>query len=164
MSLEGYALFAEIVAAFSVVVSLLYLAAQVRQSNRVSSASARQAISEFALQMSIFNAEHADRLAKVHSQAELTEGDHLFRWWNHMMVFLHAETYYRHHELGLMPPAHWDSYVRFVDNYLDTAGVSEFWTDVGQFFSMEFSVWVRDLIQKKTDNPGADHRGGMRSN
>ena len=50
MTFSDYAALAEIVAAIAVVVSLVYLAAQVRQSTRVSSATARHAISQFALQ------------------------------------------------------------------------------------------------------------------
>ena len=105
MTLETWVQIAELIAAVAVVISLVYLALQVRQSNRVNSASARHAISEFAMQVSMFHAQHADRLAKVHSEQPLTEGDQLFRWWAHMQFFLHAETYHRQYELGLMPAA-----------------------------------------------------------
>lgn len=148
MNFPDYVLLAELVAAIAVVVSLIYLAVQVRQSTRVSSAAARHAVSQFALEFSMFKAEHADRLAHVHSDADLSDGDLLFRWWNHMMVFLHAETYFRHHELGLMPASHWKGYVRYVEGYLATPGVTEFWDDVGPAFSEDFSRWVTGLLQK----------------
>ena len=151
MTLNEYAALAELVASLGVVVSLVYLAVQVRHSARVNSAAARHAISEFALQFSMFNAEHADRLAKVHSGAELGEGDLLFRWWNHMMVFLHAETYFRHHELGLMPKSHWNGYVRYVEGYLSSPGVPEFWDEVGPAFSREFSDWITELLARRID-------------
>lgn len=140
---------AEGVASIAVIASLIYLLLQVRQSNPVASASARHSISEFALQMSLFHAEHADRLAKVHGDGPLSDGDRLFRWWRHMQVFLHAETYYRHHELGLMPPEHWQGYVRFVEGYLETAGVHEFWADVGPAFSARFSAWIDRLLAER---------------
>lgn len=148
MNFPDYVLLAELVAAIAVVVSLIYLAVQVRQSTRVSSAAARHAVSQFALEFSMFKAEHADRLAHVLSDADLSDGDLLFRWWNHMMVFLHAETYFRHHELGLMPASHWKGYVRYVEGYLATPGVTEFWDDVGPAFSEGFSRWVTGLLQK----------------
>lgn len=150
MTFSDYAAIAEIIAAIAVVISLVYVGLQVRQSTRVSSAAARHAISQFALEFSIFKAEHADRLAHVYSASDLSDGDLMFRWWNHMTVFLHAETYYRHHELGLMPGSHWEGYVRYVDGYLDTPGVPEFWADVGPAFSRDFSNWVTELLEQKS--------------
>ena len=74
-----------------------------------------------------------------------------------MTVFLHAETYFRHHELGLMPASHWDGYVRYVEGYLGTPGVPEFWTDVGPAFSKDFSNWVTGLLRKRgASDPSSD--------
>lgn len=146
MNLQTYVAIAELVAAIAVIVSLAYLAIQVRQSTRVSSAAARHAISQFALDFSMFKAEHADRLAKVMEEKELSPGDLQFRWWNHMMVFLHAETYYHHYELKLMPAKHWSGYVRYVRGYLETPGVREFWDDVGPAFSVDFSNWISSQL------------------
>jgi hypothetical protein len=142
-----YAAVGELVASVGVVISLIYLAVQVRQGTRVAKAEARHAISEFALAFSLFKAEHADRLARVTSDAELSEGDKLFRWWNHMMVFLHAETYFRHRELGLMPASHWHGYERYVTGYLATPGVEEFWADVGPGFSEDFADWITRKLE-----------------
>jgi hypothetical protein len=149
MNLQSYVALAELIAAIAVVISLIYLAIQVRQSNRVNSATARHAISQFALDFSIFKAEHADRLAKVISEKELSPGDLEFRWWNHMMVFLHAETYFHHYELDLMPAKHWSGYVKYVQGYLGTPGVREFWDDVGPAFSVDFSKWIDGLLAEK---------------
>lgn len=154
MTFENYAILAELVASVAVVISLVYLAVQVRQGTRLSQAEARHAISEFALQFSMFNAEHADRLARVHGEGELSEGDLLFRWWNHMMVLLHAETYFRHHELGLMPASHWRGYRRYVTSYLRTPGVRQFWEDVGPAFSEDFSQWVTQLSKQQAAEAG----------
>jgi len=146
MSLEQYVLVAELVASTGVVVSLVYLAVQVRQAARVNSANARHAISQFALDFTMFKAEHADRLARVMTEADLGPGDSTFRWWNHMMVFLHAETYFHHYELGLMPKKHWSGYVRYVRGYLTGPGVEEFWADVGDAFSVDFAGWIDGLL------------------
>lgn len=149
MTLQNYVAIAELVAAIAVVISLIYLAVQVRQSNRVNSATARHAISKFALDFSIFKAGHADRLAKVMEESNLDSGDLQFRWWNHMMVFLHAETYYHHYELKLMSKKHWSGYVKYVEGYLETPGVKEFWDDVGPAFSVDFSKWIDGQMAKK---------------
>ena len=149
MNLEQYVQVAELIASVAVVVSIVYLGLQVRQSTRVNSASARHALSQFALEFSRFKAEHADRLAKVTSQVDLSDGDLVFRSFNHMMIFLHAETYFHHYELGLMPAKHWNGYVKYVTDYLSTPGVDEFWSDVGPAFSVDFSKWVDELFEQR---------------
>lgn len=154
MNLEQYVQIAELIASLAVVVSIIYLGLQVRQGTRVNSATARHAISQFALEFSMFKAEHADRLAKVTSNVDLSDGDLTFRWWNHMMVFLHAETYFHHYELGLMPAKHWNGYVVYVRGYLATPGVREFWADVGPAFSLDFSKWIDSLLAEETPGDG----------
>jgi hypothetical protein len=149
MNLEQYVQVAELIASVAVVVSIVYLGLQVRQSTRVNSATARHALSKFALEFSMFKAEHADRLAKVTSQVDLSDGDLVFRSFNHMMIFLHAETYFHHYELGLMPAKHWNGYVKYVTDYLSTPGVDEFWSDVGPAFSVDFSKWVDELFEQR---------------
>lgn len=149
MNLEQYVQVAELIASVAVVVSIVYLGLQVRQSTRVNSATARHALSQFALEFSMFKAEHADRLARVTSQVDLSDGDLVFRSFNHMMIFLHAETYFHHYELGLMPAKHWNGYVKYVTDYLSTPGVDEFWSDVGPAFSVDFSKWVDELFEQR---------------
>ena len=149
MSLEEYVQFAEIIASIAVIISIVYLAAQVKQSAKVNSAASRHSISEFVLQISMFNADHADRIAKIMTDSDLTDGDLTFRWWNHMMVFLHAETYFHHYELGLMPSTHWNGYVKYVTGHLASPGAREFWDDIGGAFSLNFSNWVTGLINNE---------------
>ena len=107
MTLEQYAYLAEIVGAAAVVASLIYVGQQIRAANRVNEANARHNISEFVLQVSMFNAQHADRIAEIErklgERLELSASEKLFQWWGHMNFMLHAETYFHHHELGLMP-------------------------------------------------------------
>ena len=92
MNLENIVFISEILASIAVVITLVYLAKQVRQSTRVNRAAARHSLSEFALEISKFRAEHSDRWAKVMSENELSDKDLEFRNWNHMMLLLHAET------------------------------------------------------------------------
>ena len=66
MTLQDWAYLAEIVGAIAVVASLIYVGIQIRDSNRVNQANARHNISEFVLQVSMFNAGQADRPAATH--------------------------------------------------------------------------------------------------
>ncbi len=76
-----------------------------------------------------------------------------------MMVFLHAETYFHHYELRLMPSKHWQGYVRYVRGYISTPGVPEFWVDVGPEFSVDFSKWVDGLISEELGTEPENHAG-----
>ena len=78
MNLNDLANLGQIVGALGVIITLIYLAIQIRGNTKVASARARHALSEFVLRISIFRAEHADRLAKLESGAELTDGDRYF--------------------------------------------------------------------------------------
>ena len=148
MNLSDLANIAQIIAALGVVVSLIYLAAQIRGNTKVVSAQARHSISEFALRISTFRAEQADRFAKLESGLDLTEGDRQFRYWSHVQFLLHAETYFHHHELGLMPDEHWRGYARFMTRYVRSPGFKETWDDIGPAFSEDFVRWLDDLFKR----------------
>jgi hypothetical protein len=146
MNLSDLANLAQIIAAAGVVISLVYLALQIRGNTKVASAQARHALSEFALQFSIFRAEHADRFAKLESGAELTEGDRQFQYWSHVQILLHAETYFHHHELRLMPDGHWQGYARYFTRYTRSPGFRDVWDDIGPGFSEDFACWLNGLL------------------
>ena len=145
MTLNDLANIAQIVAAVGVVVSLIYLAVQIRENTRVAGAQARQSISEFVLRIALFRAEQADRFAKIESGRELTEGDRQFRYWSHIQFLLHAETYFHHHGLGLMPDAHWRPYAKYFTKYMQSPGFTEVWDDIGPGFSEDFAQWINTL-------------------
>ena len=157
MTLESWALVAEIVGAVAVVASLAYVGIQIRDANRVNQANARHNISEFVLQVSMFNADHADRIAaieeKIAKGGDLSTAERTFQWWSHMNMMLHAETYHHHFELGLMPSGHWKGYVRYVESYSTAPGFVDFWRDVGPAFSRDFSNWITEIVNR---NDGTD--------
>jgi hypothetical protein len=155
MNLESWAYISEIVGAIAVVASLIYVGIQIRDSNRVNQANARHNISEFVLQVSMFNAGHADRIAaiqqKISEGEKLTGAEHTFQWWSHMNMMLHAETYYHHYELGLMPDGHWKGYVRYVEGYSIAPGFADFWKEAGPAFSRNFCNWMTEVVNRNND-------------
>ena len=154
MNLNDLANLGQVVGAIGVMITLLYLAIQIRGNTKVVSAQARQAISEFVLRISIFRAEHADRFAKLESGAELTDGDRQFQYWSHVQFLLHAETYFHHHDLGLMPDAHWRPYARYMTKYIQSPGFKEVWEDIGQGFSEGFVRWLDGLLASPSRTGG----------
>ncbi len=61
-------------------------------------------------------------------------------------MLLHAETYFHHHELGLMPDTHWRGYVRYMTTYIKSPGFREVWNDIGPSFSEDFAGWLNGLV------------------
>ncbi len=144
MNLEMVVLISELMASIAVVLTLVYLA----RGTRVNKAASRHSLSEFAMELTKFRAEHADRWAKVMQEETLSPGDVEFRKWNHMMLLLHAETYFRHYELGLMPDNHWNNYAKFVIAALDSPGFEAYREEVGFAFSGDFSEWMNEIISE----------------
>jgi hypothetical protein len=154
MNLNDLANLGQIIGAIGVMITIVYLAVQIRGNTKVASAQARHAISEFVLRISIFRAEHADRFAKLESGAELTDGDRQFRYWSHVQFLLHAETYFHQHELGLMPDAHWRPYARYMTKYIQSPGFKEAWDDIGPGFSEDFARWLDVLLASPSRTGG----------
>ncbi len=142
MNWDALGAIAEAVGAAGVVATLAYLAIQIRANTAALSAQARHSISELALQITMFRADHADEYARLDAGEALSPSDLQFQYWSHMQFMLHAETYLHHVELGLMPRAQWDGYVRFIVSYARSPGFAEFWAEAAPAFSEEFRAWL----------------------
>ena len=146
MNLEAVSAIAELIGVIGIIGSLVYLSIQIRGSNRVASAQARQSMSEFVMSISTFRSEHADRYAKLESGIELSEGDLLFQFWGHMQMMSFGEAYFQQFELGLMPESHWQGFSNWIDGYIDSKGFNDFWEQDRASFSNDYVVWVNDKM------------------
>ena len=117
MNWEALGAIAESIGGLGVIITLGYLALQIRGSNRVACAQSRQSMSAFAMSISRFHAEFADRCAKVASSEQLTAGDKEFQYWNHMQMLTYGESYYHQFQLGLMPEDHWKGFSNWIEAY-----------------------------------------------
>ena len=147
MNWEALGAIAELVGAVGAIVAIVYLAVQIRSNTGALRAQARYSISDLVLSISLFRAEHADRYAKLKSGNDLTPGDLEFRYWSHMQMMLHAETYLQHFEVGLMPESHWRAYARWIEAYVHSNGFREFWEDAGPTFSDNLRHWIDRAMQ-----------------
>jgi hypothetical protein len=150
MTVEQLAAWSQVIASIAVFVSLVFVAIEVRMNTRIATATARHNLSHFAKEISEFNAAHADRMAKVNvpvAQAkDLTPGDVQFRFWGQVQFILHAETFFIHHRLGLIPKSHWEAYGRYWDGYAATPGVADTWRQMKASFEPEFGAWLDGRI------------------
>lgn len=162
MTLEQVASLSEAISSIFILTSLVVVALQLRQSELLNRAKARHDISVFAMEVSKFQAEHADRFARVYAGADLTPGDLHFRNWSHMQLFLHAETFFRHYQLGLMPTAHWRGYAHFIRGYFSTPGFRDAWHGSRQAFSNDFAAWMDEQSLAETAGAALTSSDGER--
>lgn len=146
MNWEAIGAVAEGIGGLGVILTLIYLSLQIRASNRVAIAQSRQAMSEFAMGISRFRAEHADRYAKIESGESLSPGDKGFVYWSHMQMITYGEAYFQLFQLGLVPDSHWEGYSSWIDEYVKQADFDEFWRSESSSFSEDYAQWINEKL------------------
>jgi hypothetical protein len=145
---EIAAAIAEVIGAAGVIVTLAYLAVQVKDSNRVARAQSRQSITDFINQIALLRTNHADRLAQIAVSDSLSAADEEFLTWVHIQVLLLAETYHYQYSLGLMPASHWRPFVNYFRGYSRTKGFDSVWENFENSFAEDFQDWLNSEIQE----------------
>ncbi len=145
---EALGAVAETIGGLGVIITLAYLSLQIRGSNRVARAQSRQSMTEFAMGISRFRAEHADRYARIAAvgEGELTPGDTEFLYWCHMQMLTYGEAYYQQFKLGLMDDSHWEGFSRWIDAYIKSRDFDAFWSREGSSFSADYAAWVNEKM------------------
>ena len=142
MNWDAVGAIAEGVGGAGVILTLIYLALQIRGSNRLANAQSRHLMSEFAMGISRFRAENADRYAAIAAGKELTPGDEMFVYWSHMQMITYGEAYFRLFQLGLMPESHWTGYSNWIDAYVKERNFDAFWASDSTSFSEDYREWI----------------------
>lgn len=150
MNWEALGAIAETIGGAGVILTLGYLAVQIRGANRVASANARQSMSEFSMRIATFRAEHADRFERLASAETLTPADEEFQYWCHMQMMTYGEAYFHQFELGLMPDSHWAGFSRWIEGYVGSRGFDSFWARDETSFSNEFAAWINERISARS--------------
>jgi len=145
---EVAAAIAEVIGATGVIVTLAYLAVQIKDSNRVARAQSRQSITEFINQIALLRTTHADRMSRITLSDSLSAADEEFLTWVHIQVLLLAETYHYQYSLDLMPASHWRPFVNYFRGYSTTKGFDRVWETFQNSFAEEFRDWLNSEIQE----------------
>ena len=148
MNWEVAAAIAEVIGATGVIVSLVYLAVQIKDSNRVARAQSRHSITDFINQLVLLRTTHADRLAQIAASDSLSAADEEFLTWVHIQVLLLAETYHYQYSLGLMPASHWRPFVNYFRGYSRTKGFDSVWENFENTFAEDFQDWLNSEIRE----------------
>ena len=159
MSLEHIFYLSQSIAAVAVIASLLYLAQQVRQAERVQRATMQQGRADRTSQASLVTAN--PELARVFQKgaagdAELTREE--FTQWMLMCraLFLSGEDSFLQHEAGMLSDAAFNSYVAGVKFYFSMPGMRAAWKlSEGQFGS-DFRAFGNAMLAQTQCSEDAD--------
>lgn len=102
LSIQDWGAIGEILGAIGVVLTLLYLAGQLRQNTKAMTSSNLQAYSATSLSIADSFADAADVFAKLRDGVELTSQDELKLWYVFVKVFSQMETVFLQHRLGTL--------------------------------------------------------------
>jgi hypothetical protein len=151
MTLEQVFYVSQSIAAAAVVASILYLAREVRQSERVQRATMQQGRADRASQASLTIA--TAELARIWQQAlspklDLTQEE--FAQWALICraSFLSGEDSFLQHKAGLLDEVAWSSYVAGVHFYMASPGMGAMWKVSSKQFSADFRNFVDGILAK----------------
>jgi hypothetical protein len=147
MNWDAIGAVAEAIGGLGVILTLVYLSLQIRGSNRVAKAQSRQSMTEFAMGISRFRAEHADRYAKIISGEVLSAGDKEFLYWIHMQMITYGEAYFQQFQLGLIPDTHWEGFSNWIDSYIESPEFAEFWQSDNASFAEDYRKWIEQKVK-----------------
>ena len=151
MSLENIFYVSQSIAAVAVIASLLYLAQQVRQAERVQRATMQQGSADRTSQASLVVAN--PELARVFQRGIAGDPDMTREEFAQWMVicralFLSGEDSFLQHEAGMLSEAAFDSYVAGVKFYFSSPGMRAAWKlSEGQFGS-DFRSFANAMLAK----------------
>ncbi len=146
MTLEDLASLAQIVGIVAVVLSIVYLAAQIRANTQALRLSTHQGAAES--QSHYFGAVAQDEdLARIlrsaqGSVANLTDDERFRLDMLLFQVFNHFESDFYSRREGLLPPPLAERFDRVVAAWLTQPGVRGWWTQRKALMSKEFAAWV----------------------
>ena len=155
MTLESFAYIAEIVGAVAVVVSLIYLALQVRQ------ATDAQRTENYGRALERLSSMQAGFMQDSHTASIFSKGavdpesissaDRLRMTWGFYEAFGAFEFMFHASKTNSLPPDVWDRWSRGVEFWLSFPGVQSWWEARPIPFTDEFTDFVEGVLQ---DNAG----------
>jgi len=139
---------AELLGAGGVIISLLYLAAQVRQSSRESRVAAGEtairAFREILMPINT-NAELVSLYSRMFLDPDTFDGPDGPQAFHVMFqVMKAAESIHFHHINGMLDDGTWKGWSRTLVHYINTPGFQHYWGVRQDVYSPAFQAWVRE--------------------
>jgi len=156
MSLEEWGAIAEIVGALAVVITLAYIAIQVRSTTEQNRATMEQAIAD-RLTDNMMIASSSDIGSIIHrGQADFSELDEAeksrFAFY-YSSWFRSLEQAHRQHLRGFLDAEVWSGYEAYLRMSLDSASVRRYWQAREKVYNKNFQGLVRKLLATSSSIP-----------
>jgi len=138
------------------VLSLLYVAAQIRQNTRVSPSSARHAIPDSAASITsdiLATSDVADLLRRDIAGEDLAEAEVLKLYARAYMIMRTWDNIFYQYRLGMLAEDEWRGFRRNLSVNLHTRHVREYWHLQGDMFSDAFRSEVEQILAEIEDHP-----------
>ena len=160
MSLEHVFYVSQSIAAVAVIASLLYLAQQVRQAERVQRATMQQGRADRTshASLTVASSELVRVLQKgMAGDTDLTREEFTQWMWMCRALFLSGEDSLLQHEAGMLSDAAFDSYVAGVKFYFSMPGMRATWKLLESQFGSDFRAFGSAMLaQTKATSQNAD--------
>ena len=159
MTIQDYAAIGEIVGGIAVIVTLLYLAAQIRQTNKAILSSSFHEISNSYIHVNgwITSDESLARIFRIglEKPEDLTEDEFVRFSVLLLSLFRVIETIYFQREVGTVDPRLWAGEIRTTNEILSSPGGRKWWATNPFGFTAEFREYVDREISRHESERGS---------
>ncbi len=150
MTIQDWGAIGEIVGGVAVVVTLIYLAFQIRQNTRAIRLSASHAASVGIRDMYALVAEQTDLSEAIHKGSKdpsSISGAEKMRYWGFLGFWLYAfENAYIQLTEDALDPRHWSGMKRMMIDYTSVPGFRDYWPNRRHWFSEDFQHFMESEI------------------
>ena len=147
--LENFVAWGQLLSSGAVLITLIYLSVQTRQTNSAIRASARQSQYELDLNNLFELTNNADLPVKLAKDEVLCEVDQMRMTFLWMAALRHAELLSIQYRSGVIDQNTWDSQRRIIAAYLSTQRMRNWWNSAGRLpFSPEFVAIVDQTLSE----------------
>ena len=151
MNWDAIGAIAELTAALGVIITLIYLAIQIRNSTTVDRANIRANLTAGSHNVLAHAAENAEIFVKINTGEELTDAERLRVAMFHRMAFRSYENYTYQHNLGLLDDSEWKGFFFAIEAFFKEPYAREDWRALRQQYSPAFQKLVDPLVPELDD-------------
>ena len=154
MNWEAISTIAEIVGAIAVIVTLAYLAVQIRDNTRMARSATRQAIAETAMTHGTNLVSDKELMATLLKDLKGQDVDEVN--WTRLMAhnyitMRHYENIHYQHLAGMIEPDEWRGFRKNLQAVLEWRSMRQFWENEAQYYSDAFRAEVAAIQSGLSD-------------
>ena len=158
MNWEAISTIAEIVGAIAVIVTLAYLAVQIRDNTRMARSATRQAIAETAMTHGTNLVSDKELMATLLKDLKGQDVDEVN--WTRLMAhnyitMRHYENIYYQHLTGMIEPDEWRGFRENLKAVLEWRSMRQFWKNEGHYYSDAFRAEVSAIQSELSETDSA---------